>query len=116
MTSLRKMYTKEMLLANTSLENLRKTEAGQKALELDKADGKYDGKISASVWNEYAKGYGGNEIQNEIDVVDAMNSITTYSVRAEARERQADIERTQQEALEDFSEHNNEKKIDFGLE
>ena len=64
-----------------NLKNVNETQAGRKALELDKADGKQDGKISASIWNEYARAHGGKEIKNEINVIDATNSITTYSVR-----------------------------------
>ena len=119
MTSLRKMYPKEMILANKNIENLNKTEAGQKALELDKADGKQDGKISANVWNEYAKGYGGNEIQNEINVVDAMNSITTYMVREETDAHNADIAKIKEEALQRLQSLNNEEveeqEPQFGL-
>ena len=64
-----------------NLKNLNETSAGLKAQELDKADGVRDGKISASVWNKYAKEHGGNTIKNEISVNDAMNSITNYEVR-----------------------------------
>ncbi len=64
-----------------NLKNLQETSAGQKAQELDKADGAADGKISASVWNKYAKEHGGNTIKNEISVNDAMNSITNYEVK-----------------------------------
>lgn len=64
-----------------NLKNLHETSAGQKAQELDKADGAADGKISASVWNKYAKEHGGNTIKNEISVNDAMNSITNYEVK-----------------------------------
>ena len=74
------------------IENLKNTKAGQRALELDKADGKQDGKISANVWNEYAKAHSGKEIQNEINVIDAMNSITTYSVREQTEVKKAELE------------------------
>ena len=101
------------------LKNLTKTDAGQKALELDKADGKQDGKISANVWNEYAKGYGGNEIQNEINVVDAMNSITTYMVREETDAHNADIAKIKEEALQRLQSLRNEgvegQEPPFGL-
>lgn len=102
MTSLRKMYTNEMIRSDKNIELLNKTEAGQKALELDKADGKQDGKISASVWNEYAKAHGGNEIQDEINVVDAMNSITTYMVREEAKTHNADVTKIKEETLQNL--------------
>ena len=114
-----KINIKEMLLENKSLENLKKTDAGKKALELDKADGKQDGKISANVWNEYAKGYGGNEIQNEINVVDAMNSITTYMVREETEAHNADIAKIKEEALQRLQSLRNEEvegqESQFGL-
>lgn len=74
------------------LKNLNETDAGLKAQELDKADGKQDGKISANIWNEYAKEHGGNEIQNEISVIDAMNSITTYSVKEQTEAKKAHME------------------------
>lgn len=45
----------------------------QKFDELDATDGKVDGKISASVWNEYAKSVGSEEsqIKNYITVDNA---------------------------------------------
>lgn len=91
------------------IKNLKETDAGQKALELDKADGKHDGKISANVWNEYAKGYGGNEIQNEINVIDAMNSITTYMVREETEAHNADVAKIREDALQRLQSLRNEE-------
>lgn len=61
--------------------NLFNTEAGKIAMELDGADGKYDGKISASVWNKYADAHGGKHIKTSISVHKALDSITTYTVR-----------------------------------
>lgn len=49
---------------------------------LDKADGKADQKINASIWNQFAQICGGNKIQSEISQSDAMRSITTYISRA----------------------------------
>ena len=59
---------------------LNSTLAGFIAQKLDAKDGK-DGKISASVWNEFAAQYGGKSIKESISVADAMNSITTYAIR-----------------------------------
>ena len=109
MTSLRKMYNREMLISNKNLQNLRETDAGKKAIELDKADGKQDGKISANIWNEFVKEYGGNEIQNEINVIDAMNSITTYMVREETEAHNADIAKIKDETLQRLQSLNNEE-------
>ena len=60
---------------------LNGTLAGQIAKKLDEADGKKDGKISASIWNSFVKDKGGKEIKQFINVYDAMNSITTYAVK-----------------------------------
>ncbi|MBQ7764208.1 hypothetical protein IJ384_02435 [bacterium] len=107
MTPLRKMYNREMLVMNKNLQNLRETDAGKKAIELDKADGKQDEKISANIWNEFVKDYGGNEIRNEINVIDAMNSITTYMVREETEALNADIAKIKEETLQRWQSLNN---------
>ena len=60
---------------------LQSTTAGQLAQQLDAADGKKDGKISASVWNSFVDGKGGKGIKNYINVENAMNSITSYAVK-----------------------------------
>ena len=60
---------------------LNKTIAGQIAQKLDAADGTKDGKINASIWNEFAQEHGGKTIKESIDVEAAMNSITTYAVK-----------------------------------
>ena len=60
---------------------LQSTSAGQLAQQLDAADGKKDGKISASVWNSFVDGKGGKDIKNYINVENAMNSITSYAVK-----------------------------------
>ena len=62
------------------------TLAGRIAKELDKKDGKEDGKISASVWNEFVADKGGKQIKYSITVENAMNSITTYAVRNQSNE------------------------------
>ena len=93
-----------------SLYNLETTSAGQKAKELDKADGVEDGKISASVWNKYAKEHGGKTIKKEISVNDAMNSITTYSVQ-EAQNKA----KNQKEALENKTEDGTKQPPEMGL-
>ena len=80
--------------------NIFNTDAGQMALEMDKADGKADGKISASVWNNYAAGHEGRTTISEngsISVFDAMNSITTYTVREQAQENGPDTKPTEKE-------------------
>lgn len=60
---------------------LNGTIAGQIAQRLDAKDGSKDGKIEASIWNDFVKDKGGKEVKEFINVVDAMNSITTYAVR-----------------------------------
>ena len=100
----------EVLKEAASLYNLETTSAGQKAKELDKADGVEDGKISASVWNKYAKEHGGNTIKIEISVNDAMNSITTYSVQ-EAQNKA----KNQKEALENKTEDGTKQPPEMGL-
>ena len=60
---------------------LNKTAAGLMAQKLDAADGTKDGKINASIWNEFVKDKGGKEVREFINVEAAMNSITTYVVR-----------------------------------
>lgn len=87
--------TEEML---ENIKNLVGTEAGTKATELDKTDGKIDGKISASVWNNYVKELFDTPeeaekhfVQNEIDIVDAMNSITTYKSKLQANSKKPDM-------------------------
>ena len=60
---------------------LNSTSAGKLAQKLDAADGKQDGKISASVWNSFVKDKGGKSIKNYIEVESAMNSLTSYVVK-----------------------------------
>ena len=43
------------------------------------------GKISASVWNEYAKTRGGNTVSNYINLSDAINSINHYNQMDEVK-------------------------------
>ena len=100
----------EVLKEAASLYNLETTSAGQKAKEVDKADGVEDGKISASVWNKYAKEHGGKTIKKEISVNDAMNSITTYSVQ-EAQNKA----KNQKEALENKTEDGTKQPPEMGL-
>ncbi len=64
---------------------LNGTLAGKIAQKLDAADGSKDGKINASIWNEFVADKGGKTIKESIDVVSAMNSITTYVVRNAAK-------------------------------
>ena len=71
----------ELKAKEKDLKNLNETEAGHKALELDAADGKKDGRIEASVWNAYAEENNGKKVKKDISVFDAMNSITTYTVK-----------------------------------
>ena len=100
----------EVLKEATSLYNLETTSAGKKAKELDKADGVEDGKISASVWNKYAKEHGGKTIKKEISVNDAMNSITTYSVQEAQNKVKA-----QKAALEKETEGGAKQPPEMGL-
>ena len=60
---------------------LNSTLAGQIAQKLDAADGTKDGKINASIWNEFAQEHGGKTIKESIDVETAMKSITSYVVK-----------------------------------
>ena len=69
---------------------LNSTLAGQIAQKLDAKDGNKDGKISASIWNEFVAGKGGKEINEFIDVEQAMKSITTYAVKGGNAEKSAD--------------------------
>ena len=75
---------------------LNKTSAGQIAQKLDAADGTKDGKINASIWNEFAQEHGGKTINESIDVESAMNSITTYAIR-EAKKADKNINDLAQE-------------------
>ena len=52
--------------------------------DLDAADGTTDGKIKASIWNEYAKEHGGKEIKNFIELDNAIRSVSIYNKREEA--------------------------------
>ncbi|MCQ2740417.1 MAG: hypothetical protein MJ237_09385 [bacterium] len=60
---------------------LNNTLAGSIAKKLDAKDGATDGKISASIWNEFVANKGGNTIKNSISIEEAMESITTYAER-----------------------------------
>lgn len=53
------------------------------AEQLDMADGKKDGKISANVWNEYLNSVGstGNKIKNFINVNNAEKSFNYYQTK-----------------------------------
>lgn len=51
------------------------------AQHLDSLDGKQDGKISASVWNEFVKDKGGKTIKYSISIENAEKSISTYLSR-----------------------------------
>ena len=68
-----------------NIEQLKKTIAGQIAQKLDAQDGKIDGKIKASIWNDFAKSVGGKEIKNEISIENAIGSITLYAQREAAK-------------------------------
>ena len=91
-------------------EKLNGTEAGKTAQELDAKDGTVDGYISASVWNAYADEHGGQHVQKEIQVKEAMNSITNYSIK-EAQEKV----RAEKEALPTDGEGNAQVKPKMGL-
>lgn len=110
-TNVKKLVEKFLKKGVIVDKNLETTSAGQKAKELDKADGVEDGKISASVWNKYVKEYpGAKTIKNEISVNDAMNSITTYSVQ-EAHNKA----KTQKAALENKTEDGTKQPPEMGL-
>jgi hypothetical protein len=64
------------------IDKINGTLAGQIAQKLDAADGKKDGKISASVWNDFVKDKGGKQIKNFISVENAMQSIASYANQA----------------------------------
>jgi len=61
--------------------NLKAASAGTIAMALDAKDGKSDGKISASIWNEFVADKGGKTIQNSINMDNAIKSISTYLAR-----------------------------------
>jgi hypothetical protein len=67
------------------------TLAGQIAQKLDAADGKKDGKISASVWNAFVKDKGGEQIQGSISIASATSLITTYSNKAQDVQKGEDL-------------------------
>ena len=52
---------------------LNKTLAGQIAQKLDAADGTKDGKINASIWNEFAQEHGGKTINESIEEYNLLN-------------------------------------------
>lgn len=89
---------KELTEQAKNIGNLFGTEAGQMAMEMDAADGARDGFISASVWNAYAEGHEGRTpITDKISTKDAMNSITTYMIREEAKENGPNAKPTEKE-------------------
>ena len=61
--------------------NLKAASAGTIAMALDAKDGKSDGKISASIWNEFVADKGGKTIQHSINMENAIKSISTYLAR-----------------------------------
>lgn len=61
--------------------NFKPNAAATMAQQLDSKDGKSDGKISASVWNEFVKDKGGKTIKYSITVENAAKSISTYLSR-----------------------------------
>ena len=61
--------------------NLKAASAGTIAMALDAKDGKSDGKISASIWNEFVADKGGKIIQHSINMDNAIKSISTYLAR-----------------------------------
>ena len=90
---------KELTEQAKNIGNLFGTEAGQMALEMYEAGG-VNGRISARVWNAYAEGHEGRTTISEngsISVFDAMNSITTYMIREEARENGPNAKPTEKE-------------------
>ena len=65
-----------------NLFNLQNTEAGLTAIELSKGDSNpEDMYIDANQWTEYVETNGGTPITSKINVIDAMNSITTYKAK-----------------------------------
>ena len=49
---------------------------------LDAADGKKDGKINKSIWNEFAAAAEGNTIKNYIEEENAIKAIERYLAKA----------------------------------
>ncbi len=80
-------------------KNLTGTAAGNEALNMaEQSHREYGtpiGEIAAEVWNPYAKAHGGKTISGSISVKDAMNSITTYTVREQAESKRAEKEELQ---------------------
>lgn len=61
--------------------NFNPNPASVLARSLDAKDGKQDGKINASVWNDFVKDKGGKTIKYSISVENAQKSISTYLSR-----------------------------------
>ena len=59
-----------------NVTNLKAASAGTIAMALDAKDGKSDGKISASIWNEFVADKGGKTIQYSINMDNAIKSIS----------------------------------------
>lgn len=103
-----RIYGEQMIKIKTSEEwfkndpalkdvrNLVGTYAGKQAISMaEESHNKYGtgpGMIAAEIWNPYAKAHGGKEISGSISVKDAMNSITTYTVREQAEAKRAQAE------------------------
>ena len=57
--------------------------------KLDATDGKADKKITASVWNDFARTVGGNYIKEFISEKDAIRSIKAYTNRTDVQKKKA---------------------------
>lgn len=68
-------------MTNLNVTNLNNASAATIANVLDAKDGNTDGKIKASIWNEFVADKGGKTIQYEINLDNAVRSITTYLAR-----------------------------------
>ena len=91
------------LKLSEDFKNLSGTAAGNEALKMaqqsNRQYGTEPGYITAEVWNPYAEAHGGKKISGTISVKDAMNSITTYTIR-----EQTEAKRAEQEELQANSE------------
>lgn len=65
-------------MSEVNSTNLNASQAYKIAENLDAQDGNKDGKINASIWNNFVEGKEGKEIKYSITLTDAVRSISTY--------------------------------------
>ena len=91
--------------ALTTVDNLLSTEAGQTAMNMADMKVNNEDVISAAKWNAYvAENFPhvtANPVQQYIGIVDAMNSITTYTVQEQAAQKAEEKAALQKESVQD---------------